>query len=92
MYTRYYICRKMYGIQLAYKHVTCREDWEKPKTIAAGTKWESKVCMELAREYDICPEEEDNVPAISSADAEVRKALRDRALLSKALGTLGTKA
>ncbi len=48
--------------------------------------------MELAREYDICPEEEENVQPIPGADCEVRKRLKDRALLSKALGTLGNVA
>ena len=45
---------------------------------------------DLCREYDIAPEEDEEVMPIWGADAEVRKSLRDRALLSKHLGQSGS--
>ncbi len=81
--------RKTYGIQLAYKHVMERADWERPKTLPASAKWESKVVAELVEEYDICPEDQDDVQPIEGADAAVRKNLPNRALIEKHLGILG---
>ena len=40
----------------------------------------------------VCPEEEDDVQPINGADREVRRRLRDRALLTRALGTLSSSA
>jgi hypothetical protein len=82
------MCRTLYGMQKAWHKVSERQDWERPKGLAAGTKWESKVAWELAKEYEIGPEEDDDMPEIDGADDEVSKRLQRRALLSKHLGTL----
>ena len=44
------ICRTMYGLQKAWGRVTCRDDWERPKSLGAGAKRESKVEWELLKE------------------------------------------
>jgi hypothetical protein len=82
------ICRTLYGMQKAFMKVKERSDWERPKSLASGSKWESKVSWELFREYDIMPEDDDAMPEIDSADTEAHKRLQRRALLSKHLGSL----
>jgi len=86
------ICRRMYGTQLSYKNVRDRADWERPKNLPNGHKWASKVTPELLAEYDVLKEDEEDVPAITPADREVRGRLKQRALLSKHLGMLGSAA
>ena len=83
------ICRKVHGIQLAYKPVKVRSDWERPSSSSKGS-WEGKMLTGLIREYDIAPEEDEEVMPISGADSELRKSLRDRVVLSKHLGQLGS--
>ena len=82
------IAWKMYSVQLAYGPVKEQSHWERPKSLHKATKWESEVLADLAREYTINPEDEEDVAPIEAADAKTRKALRDRALLIRALGAL----
>ena len=82
------ICRAMYGLQKAWSRVHEKEDWERPKTLPQGQKWESKVQWELAKEYEITPDDDDAEPEIDEADKEVRARLQARALLSKHLSSL----
>ena len=82
------MCRTLYGLQKAFSRAQAREDWERPKGLPAGSKWESKVAWELAREYEITPEDDDEMPEVDGADSEVQKRLQRRALLSKHLAAL----
>ena len=82
------ICRTMYGLQKAWSRVTEKDDWERPKVLPQGQKWESKVQWELAKEYDITPQDDGDAVEIDDADAEVQKRLQRRGLLSKHLTTL----
>ena len=79
------LARKMYGGQLSFSRVKERADWEKPKN--APAQWRSKFAPQLAEEYDIAAVDAEDVAPVDKADRGVQSRLKNRALVSKHLGS-----
>ena len=79
--------RRLYGLERAFGPVRSVADWKPSKN--AGGKWRSKVQFHLMDEIDVGTMDPDNI-GIEAVDKEVRERLKDKALLAKSLGNLGS--
>ena len=79
--------RRLYGLERAFGPVRTVADWKPSKN--SGGKWRSKVQFHLMDEIDVGAMDPDNI-GIEAVDKEVRERLKDKALLAKSLGNLGS--
>ena len=77
------LVRKLYGTIKAFDLVESCKDWEVPKG-GAPRGWKSKVNYDVIREYDSLADDSLGV-AVPASGAELRRRLKDQALLRKHL-------
>ena len=77
--------RRLYGIERALENVRCEADWRQPKGGQKG--WRTKVQYHVLEQIDVGGLDKDGI-GIEAVDREVRERLKEKALLSKALGQL----
>ena len=75
--------RKLWGFIKSFDAVQARRDWEVPKG-GAPRGWTSKVNFEVLPEYDVMTAS-DLLPQTTGTDGELRRRLKERALLQKHL-------
>ena len=75
--------RKLWGFIKSFDAVQSRKDWETPKG-GAPRGWKSKVNFEVLAEYDVMTAS-DLLPQTTGTDGELRRRLKERALLQKHL-------
>ena len=75
--------RKLWGFIKSFDAVQARRDWEVPKG-GAPRGWKSKVNFEVLSEYDVMTAS-DLLPQTTGTDGELRRRLKERALLQKHL-------
>ena len=85
------LVRKGYALVRAYRSVTCKADWMKPREGAATKAWKSKVDWEAARRLD--PQLVDQGPVtVQAAEEEVKKVLEREAAILKAKNKFASQA
>ena len=83
------ICRRIYGLLLAFEDVHGEADWKKPRQ--AGGSWRSKVKWQLLQEYGVRSLDSSEWH-VAEADQEVSERLERRALFNKHLSEFSDSA
>ena len=79
--------RRLYGLERAFEPVKSLHDWKPPKN--PSKQWRSKMLLNVMDEIDVGSMDPEG-HGIEAVDKEVRERLKDRALLAKSLGHLGS--
>ena len=75
-----YLCRRLYGLQLAFEKCRTKEDWKRPEK---APKWKSKVDWRMCDRVDPRAKESSKVLDSREMQAELRVEMEREALLAK---------